>query len=171
MIFILIFLMGCSMPQPVDNLKKLDDNPIVKKELEFCPIFKDCKFHQRYEEENELRLILLDTCSVDLKDWELEAGTDLIETGKRIQSGLMTYPEVESHKVDFCFKGSQIGDNVNHYYCNITIKKEPITDESGKILVAGIRKKIGVEYEVSRRNLVNYSCSNDEVLNLRMGNI
>ncbi len=108
---------------------------------------------------------------VEFKDWELEAGTNLIETGKNVQSGLMTYPEVESHKVDFCYKGIQIGDNINHYYCTITLKKGPITDESGKILVTGIKKKVRVEYDVSARHLVNYSCSNDEILNLRMDNI
>ena len=45
-IFILIFLIGC-MPQLPDNLKKLKNNPIIKKELEFCPAFQACQFYRR----------------------------------------------------------------------------------------------------------------------------
>lgn len=136
----------------------IDDIPVegtvrdnLKSAKGFCPKIDNCLAYSWR--------MFIDTCpDIDLSEWK-------VNTGEKVY--YLELGELDSRKYVVCFKGKDVGQNVDHYYCNITLSKETITDDKGNILATNFDKYVGVEYKIESTDdrglnllkLVDYSCT------------
>ncbi len=136
---------------------------VLASEEDFCSRFDNCIGHsEEYRFKNDKSLELyIDTCDIEgiipdgwkifkLKKWFLN------------KEGIFTPVNYTR-----CHKGYDIGENINHYYCNISLSQRIVTDVGGEIIDKNLRKYIGVEYEIESSyeeglyllKLVEHSCT------------
>ena len=121
---------------------------------EFCPKIDNC-----FAYETNLLNLFIDTCqNVDLSEWK-------VNTGEKVY--YLELGELDSRRYAPCFLERDVGQNINNYYCNISLTKEFIIDDGGTIIAKNFHKYIGVEYMVESTKdsglmllkLVDYSCT------------
>ena len=146
----------------IEDNKEISEDIILSEE-DFCPKFDNCVgYSEEYKYENDKSLELyIDSCDIG----------DVIPDGWKIfklkkwflnKEGMFTPVNYTR-----CHKGYNIGENINHYYCDISLSKEIVLDDEGNIIDKHLSKHIGIQYKVQDSDekglyflkLVEYSCT------------
>ncbi len=130
---------------------------------DFCPRIDNCiGYSEEYKYENDRSLELyIDSC--DIEDI-IPDGWEIFKLEKWFLNKEDMFTPVNYTR---CNKGYEIGKNINHYYCNISLSKEIVLDDEGNIIDKHLSKYIGTQYEVQDSDekglyslkLVEYSCT------------
>jgi hypothetical protein len=152
LLLLALLLSGCS--NNFNDVSNKDKSSNIIENKESCPEFDNCEF---FGSETHIYLFP-DTCDADLKDWKLAVNYGFVQTGSEEQ-GLINMPVGKERYYVYCRKGMNVGENVNHYYCPIYIKKDIVMDSQGNIIAKNLMKTIIAEYDVNSKKLIKQECS------------
>ena len=100
-------------------------------------------YSEEYKSKNDRSLMLyIDSCDMEgiiLDGWKIFK----LEKWFLNEEGMFTPVNYTR-----CHRGYNIGENVNRYYCDISLSKKIVLDDEGNIIDKHLSKHIGAEYEI-----------------------